>query len=385
MCRVSMRIKNKESCPCGSGLLFFECCKERSFKVNPSPKPPQVQAMEMMLSNIPKCCMHPDHEHCHGGIRKAHALQCNKIISLLAGEDHHVYMLATKKRPELLPLKNGSVSINIKIDRVGVNDATTENCFCKRHDDTVFEVIEKGAPDFDPTSEEMKFVYAYKAFIFEYYKAWTLNKVFQKCFKSNPPAFRTRNDVGFYRMIQQQMKELEPVKAFFDSHILKGSYGGLYSCVIRIPKRVKFSDYAYFAPDFDLNGNRIKHTDKGIMHRIALTVIPEALQSWVVLSCREYERQFYDDFFNQLSVASIDRIQYYLNMVLPLYSENIVLSPALWESWDEMTQIVYTSIANLYGNSFVKCRKAIGMGLRNASRDKTRDAFDTLQRIDFFT
>ena len=36
-------------------------------------------------------------------------------------------------------------------------------------------------------------------------------------------------------------------------------------------------------------------------------------------------------------------------MVLPLYSENMVLSPTLWRAWDEETQMAYTYYANLHG------------------------------------
>ncbi len=57
------------------------------------------------------------------------------------------------------------------MDKVGVNHATTATCFCDVHDDEVFAPIEKrGGTIFDKESEEHKYIYAYKAFIFEYYK-----------------------------------------------------------------------------------------------------------------------------------------------------------------------------------------------------------------------
>lgn len=40
-----------------------------------------------------KCCMHPDQSNCNGKIKNAHALQNNKIISLLAGTERHVYTM----------------------------------------------------------------------------------------------------------------------------------------------------------------------------------------------------------------------------------------------------------------------------------------------------
>jgi len=67
-------------------------------------------------------------------------------------------------------LEKGRIEIIVELSRISVNDATTEPCFCDFHDNIAFAAIEKGAPNFDKLNEEMKFVYAYKALIFEYYK-----------------------------------------------------------------------------------------------------------------------------------------------------------------------------------------------------------------------
>ncbi len=58
-------------------------------------------------------------------------------------------------------MNNGKSELIVKVSRTSANDATTETCFCDLYDNIVFAVIEKGAPDFEETSEEMKFVYAY--------------------------------------------------------------------------------------------------------------------------------------------------------------------------------------------------------------------------------
>ena len=112
-----------------------------------------------------KCCMHPDQSNCNGKIKNAHALQNNKIISLLAGTERHVYTMDKKRQPLIIPIEGEEPEVMVEFSRVSANDATTETCFCDRHDNIAFAVIEKGAPDFDVNSEPMKFVYAYKAFI----------------------------------------------------------------------------------------------------------------------------------------------------------------------------------------------------------------------------
>lgn len=269
---LGWKIKDTELCPCGSNKAYKECCKNTTeVAPNASKKPPEVQVMEKMRASMEKCCLYPDQTSCKGKIKEAHALQNNKIISLLAGSEHHVYMLNAKKKPILVPLENGEVIPIVEVSRTSANDATTETCFCDLHDNIAFAAIEKGAPDFDD-SEEMKFVYAYKAFIFEYYKQTMGMKIFRQCFKANPKAFQSKESVAIYRMLQLKEKEFEPIKKHFDSEILAGTHNGIFTCVVKIPEQIKFADYAFIAPSYDMNGHRIRHTKKGVMHRIALTI-----------------------------------------------------------------------------------------------------------------
>jgi len=98
-------IKDKEPCPCGSDKKYKDCCKGKSPKIEiKSKKPPDVQVMEKMRLAMKKYCLHPDKDKCKGKIKAAHALQNNKIISLLAGNKRHVYMLDTKKKPLLISI-----------------------------------------------------------------------------------------------------------------------------------------------------------------------------------------------------------------------------------------------------------------------------------------
>lgn len=82
-----------------------------------------------------------------------------------------------------------------------------------------------------------------------------------------------------------------------------------------------------------MNGCRIHHTKGGVMHRVAITIFPETNQSYLLLSCLDYEIEIFTKLFQQLKQASINKLRFYLNLILPLYSENIVLSPELWNSW----------------------------------------------------
>ncbi len=380
-----IKILNSELCPCGSGIKHRDCCKNKAMEMaQTSKKPTEVQVMEMMRKSMKRCCMHPDQAHCKGKIKEAHALQNNKIISILAGSERHVYIMDAKKKPLLIPMEKGDPAVIIPISKTSANDATTETCFCDLHDNIVFAAIEKGAPDFDEFNEKMKFVYAYKAFVFEYYKQRIAMDIYKECFKKNPSAFKSPSMVGMYRMLQLKMREFEPIKSHFDKEIMADTNRGIATYVIKIPEPIKFADYAYIAPNYDLNGKKIKHTVKGVMHRLAVTAFPESSQSYILLSYLETERPIYQKLFDQLKMASIDKIKFYMSMILPLYSENMVLSPELWNTWNEETQMAYTFYANLNGPDSVVYGKCIGMGLRNAVKSKPEFDYSKRGKIDLF-
>lgn len=384
MCMKRFRILDKEMCPCGSGTIFRDCCKNKDVPQNESKVPPEVQIMKKMRASMKKCCMHPDKSKCNKKIKAAHALQNNKIINILGGADRHVYMLDAKKQPLLVPLDDGKVVPWVQISKTSVNDATTENCFCDYHDNVAFAIIEKGAPDFDDSREDMKFVYAYKAFIFEYYKQWIALDIFRTNFKNNPKAFMSPDMVAMYRMLQLKQQEFEPIKEHFDSQIMAGTYNGIYTCSIKIPEQILFADYAYIAPNYDMNGRKIKHTKNGIMHRIALTIFPEKTQSWLLMSCLESEREIFENFFEQMQQASYDKLKYYLNLMLPLYSENMVLGNALWNSWCSENQTAYTYYANLNGPDAMIMEKALSFALKNAARSKSADVYSGSTKLNLF-
>ena len=342
------KIYDDELCPCGSGKTYLECCKNRKDRpVKKSKKPLNIQIMEQFRKNQIKCCLYPDSTRCVKHIKEAHALQNNKIISQLS-EDGHVYILNPNKPPQVIPIENEEPEVLTMIDRVGVNHATTATCFCDIHDDEVFAPIEKGAPAFDKDSDEHKYIYAYKAFIFEYYKKLVEQKVLRENITNTPSLLKTPQYIQYYRAISMTLEEMNEVKSFFDKGIVSKDYTGLETCVIEIPESIKFATYACIAVDFDLKGKKIRHTKRGFISRLFITIFPEETKSYIILSCLSEDIKIYKKFFQQLQTTNLDKVKYYFDLILPLYTENNVLSPRLWEKWGEEQQIGYTVKAKLF-------------------------------------
>ncbi len=96
----------------------------------------------------------------------------------------------------------------------------------------------------------------------------------------------------------------------------------------------------------------------------------------------ESEKDIYERFFDQALNASLRKLERYLNMMLPLYSENMVLSKELRNPWDEQTQLAYTYYANLNGSDAKRMSLAIGMGLKNVKNGV--GSYDNLGRLNLF-
>lgn len=180
------------------------------------------------------------------------------------------------------------------------------------------------------------------------------------------------------------MEEFEPVKNHFDSEIMSGTNNGIETCVVKIPYQIGFANYAYIAPDFDLNGERIETIDDcGKMHRLAVTVLPESNQSYILLSCLSSEEKIYHDFFEQIKVSVTSKVLYYFNLLLPLFSENLVISEKLWDNHSEKGQFGLVHMAALIGTDQFNLSHTIGMALRNAAKNKKMD-YSKRGEIDLF-
>ena len=381
------KIYDGEKCPCGSGMVYSECCKIRKDKtIIKSKKPLNVQVMEQLKRSHIKCCLHPDKSKCVKHIKEAHALQNNKIISQLA-EQGHVYILNMQKAPQIIPIENEEPEILTLIDKIGVNHATTATCFCDVHDDEVFAPIEKGAPPFEPNNDEHRYIYAYKAFIFEYYKKIVEKNSFINNIKDRPSLLKNREQIQYYRALSKTLEEMGCVKDFFDKGIMEKDYSGLETCIIELPESINFANYACVALDFDINGKKIRHTRKGFISRIFITIFPEATKSYVIFSCLKSDYKIYRKLFQQLKVVNTNKVKYYLDLVLPLYSENVVISPRLWEKWSEEQQMAYTFYANRRGTQFLLYRQALIFGMHNLRKqewgfeDGSRGKLDLFEKV----
>lgn len=77
-------------------------------------------------------------------------------------------------------------------------------------------------------------------------------------------------------------------------------------------------------------------------------------KSYILISVLKEDLDVYKQYFEQIRNAPLGLTQYYMNVFIPLYSQNLILSPSLWNSWSEMAQGgVQFAIADLYSVRFL--------------------------------
>ena len=332
----SSRITKNEQCPCGSGKAYKECCLGKPNKEFRAEGEMLAVLQKAFKKSLVKTCLHKSCNAKAKDIILAHALQENKILSQLCIDDEVIMISPKDQRIELLELNNGIREPMFSLDLIHKNKATVHTCFCKKHDDQLFSKIEKSNYPFSSDSVEQKFLFAYKTFIFEYYKEIASNKFYTNCFREIPQLIKNPMLISQYRQSQKKKEEMEYYKNFFDKRIEDKTYSDLITIVKKLPYRVNFSNYSCIAPFFGIDGKLIRTIKNKRMRRVFITIFPEnESESNILISVCKEDWQIYENFINQMDQASIEQLKYYLNIILPFYSENIVISPKLWSLWTE--------------------------------------------------
>lgn len=364
------KIFKTEECPCGSGLKYMNCCLHRhDIDVN-------IDHLNKIALDIAKkfdnckyeVCLHPAQSECKPPIKAAHAIQNHGTLSLISVDNHVIGFRSDKTTPlKLLENNNNEVVFQRMPESIGVNEATVNTCFCNYHDSVVFRPIECNPEGYNPGSEEQLFLYAYKAFAFEYYKSKVAIKAQNELFKMMPQKFKKYPFlfVPTYRQSQLKEIEMEYYKSFFDKALNIKDYNNIVHHVIKIPFRIKFSSVDCLSPNYDIHGKTIKNKSKGLLKRLFLTILPDTSNSYIMISYLENDRKCFDSYAQSLKNASQEDLFEYLSTILPLYSENIILSPQLWDSWGEAGQYIYSELCNLVDKELFIYDKTYSYGLKN--------------------
>lgn len=287
------------------------------------------------MENIPKIkrCLYPEDNKCNGKIKRAHAIQNNKILVNISDNG------------ELIALNGKSNIFFQNSEKQGRKIASTFWGFCDYHDTVVFEPIENHNYD---KSLFQTFLFTYRTFSWHYYlKETQMNK--NNFIQEKGKVDITNNE--FFIGTQLGINDNIKIKEKFDNAILNKNYNIINYYVWEIPFKVEFSCCSMVQLYNDLLGNSInnykdiENIDKPLKN-LFVNIFPENEKSYCIFSWLSEDIE-YQEFAKQFSSLTMKNKINYLNNMLPKETDKIFINPKLWKKWGETIQQSFIEWANI--------------------------------------
>lgn len=318
-------------CLCGSGKEYEKCCME---KINPFSNEitlrQHMAELNKLRNNYKKICMYPVQSECSQQMTGSHTISRQSVLSLICDNNE-----------VLMPIIDG-FKHELELRRLGIKtQASTFHCFCSFHDNKLFEEIDSLNVTFN---DKTSFLYAYRTFASTYYKVQKEYDIYKKL--EIKYDYNSRPDIVlFYTEAKTSLIIMNCIKQIFEDGIIKNRYNELKSIYINLDYKVNFSVSSCFNLMYDLMGNRIIYGEYD-MPMVYITIVPKEKSSTIIISWFEKDNIFYKFFEKQVDMVPIKFLLKYLNNLLSLNCENMVINPKLYEAWTEEQQKDFLKIQN---------------------------------------
>ena len=313
------KIGRNDLCPCGSGKKYKRCCMDKEDDLS-FLNPESLMKNFKEVKNISKIkqCLHPCKDECSERIIGAHSIQNNKILKNIS-DNGHVYM----------PYPKNDNPFEI-MTQWGRKEATVFTGFCGYHDNELFKPIENY--QFDGSDEHI-FLYTYRCFALGYHRKQENVKLQQTILGKRPSLMGNSEIDEMFSGDKLAVSDLEECKKIFDRAIVNKEYDVLTSIVWEFEKTINFAASGFTVLCNDLKGNTIQDL-RNInisMKHVFFTIFPEGDKSFCILSWLKSEEDIFEEYKKQLLQLKHNEKITYLNNLIPMEAENIVIKPSSWD------------------------------------------------------
>ena len=332
---MNKKIGRNAPCPCGSGKKFKKCCIN---KINDEDddefsNPINLQENYKKLRNTSriKQCLHPDKDECSEKIIGAHSIQNNKILKKIS-DNGMVYMPCPKADNPFLPMTE-----------YGRKEATVFTGFCGYHDKTVFQPIEDNL--FNKSVEQI-FLYTYRCFAVEYHKKQEVVNMQRNIFAKKPSLLYMPKEDNPFGGMHMAISDFGPVKEQFDKALVDCNYDILTSVVWEFNQSINFAGTGFEAMSRDLKGNKIQDllNPQILAEHVFVMVFPEDGKTYCIISWLKDNDDLFSEYYKQLKELNEQQKKNYINNLLPMISENIVINPKSWDLWEDYKRNEFGSL-----------------------------------------
>lgn len=133
--------------------------------------------------------------------------------------------------------------------------------------------------------------------------------------------------------IKWRLRDFIEDKKIFDKAILEKDYSVLTSIIWEFDKAVKFACTGFEALQYDLNNRRVQDLldfSKPAQH-VYVCVFPENEKTYCIISWFKKNDGMFSSYYEQLNGLDEVKKRNFINNLLPMISENLVVNPEAWE------------------------------------------------------
>jgi hypothetical protein len=206
--------------------------------------------------NSRKKCSCPDSfgKSCAGNIIRSHTVPKTSSLKAISEAGH---VLGLKMSYEAIRKNKGKPVL----EKIGINNASTFNGFCKYHDDVIFAPLEKES---FVASQKQCFLLAYRAFAREYYAkegAQDLIKLRRGADKGKP--LEAQFDIQMSNFLYElgnraAIEDLNHHKKYFDHSLENEDFSSARGVIFTFDEAPPVMVCGGVNPDFDFNGNPVQ-------------------------------------------------------------------------------------------------------------------------------
>lgn len=233
-----------------------------------------------------KKCLHPDNLNCSGGIIRSHTIQKNGALRNIEGPEGHVWgFVQNKKFDESGPFI---------VDKVSINEASTFNGFCGKHDNKLFHCVDDY--DFEPTDEQV-FMLTYRTVVRELYTKTA-------SVKSNPhidTIIKEIPDLLSRKILEDEVAAMNEgsvrgkeyateVVADMFHRLRRNDFSEIRYFLIKTKDLPKVVTSGAFMPDFDYDDKKINDYKKDEVYWIALNIFSDSKNGLILFSWLDNEK-----------------------------------------------------------------------------------------------
>lgn len=322
-----MKHGRNEKCWCGSGIKFKKCHLNR---INMDRISRGDLEKHHKKNNNVKYCSTPEslHDECTNKMIKAHTISKSSSLKSIS-RDGHVMGL----KPSFSSLDNNGGFL--KLEKIGINYASTFSGFCSKHDSEIFSPIENHP--FKPTKENC-FLISYRPVSRELYTkknnistAQLLKKMDQGFSESMQLELQALAQ-SFSFGVDMAMDDLGTLKGHMDDIFSRKQFDEMSHYIFELQSEPLINASASIFLDYDFDGNVIQNLINPNAKAIVFNCFSSDGKGYFVFSWLNNQ-----DILPKKFIASLKNkpnIENRLVAFLFSYCENTFCSPSWWESLD---------------------------------------------------